>query len=348
MNIHWFTADVHACGMIRAEYVANEMLKSYHNLSIHCSRNIMESDLQQADLVVFQRSQDMNAFAMMRKAQSLGIKCVYELDDDMLELPDGLGQLSEFFHKPDVRDSMRTLIQYADAIIVSTKTLAGAIQKYTSRNIYVIPNYINGDAWELAAAQKAVMNRDKVVVGWTTSPAHVLEVPVISATLKRVLDDCPNVELLLVGVVGRKELGAWAEDKAYDGRITFVPWMHVSRIPEVMLNIDIGLSPLCDNVFNKSRNNIKWQQYSVLGAPGVYQSGPVYENVKPGETGLIANTAEEWYSGIVKLVQDKELRRQMGLKARLDVLTNWDMRHKFSAWMNVFKGIVDMPEGKRG
>lgn len=342
MRIVWYVSELQACGHIRGEYIAREIHRQYGNIHISCKETMMQSDVTHTDLMVFQRSCMPDMFTRMRYAQSLGVKCVYDQDDDMLNLPPGLGKLSETFCRPELRDAMRSFMQYADAITVTTKTLAMAMTPYTRAPIYVIQNYIDADQWEIWEATRRTTKRDDVTIGWTTSPAHVLDGPVIGETIKKLLDEfSPNLRFNIYGPVDKACLGEWAKDEKYKMLIGNVPWVNVQAIPQIWKDMDIGIAPLLPTQFNKCRSNIKWQQHGLLGQPCVMAKLPPYENVRHGETGFLAETPEDWYTHLKALVVDKDLRVAIGNKARLEVLTHWDLRRKVSSWVDTFRKIVD-------
>ena len=80
---------------------------------------------------------------------------------------------------------------------------------------------------------------------------------------------------------------------------------------------DVGLAPLPDDAWTRGKGAYRCIQYAAAGLPTV--AAPVGANrevVAPGETGLWAGTAEEWYASLVRLAGDPPLRRRLGAAAR--------------------------------
>ena len=74
---------------------------------------------------------------------------------------------------------------------------------------------------------------------------------------------------------------------------------------------DIGLAPLADDLFHRSKTNTKFREYGACSIAGVYSNVEVYAHcVRHGETGLlVANDAEAWYRALRQLVGDAPLRQ---------------------------------------
>lgn len=342
MFVTQYQGDVHACGMMRGEFVARELVKSHRDFHMEMKLNWNLSDIPQSDIMVFQRAHQIEAFNFMRAAQEAGVCCIYETDDDMLNVPDGIGEISKYHRSDSVRDTYRMFYQYADAIITSTVELAKVIKPLTMKEFWVVENYTNPEHYDLPFAQRMVEKRAKktVTIGWTNSPVHRLEAPLVGKIGQMLLDKYETVELFMFGTTTKDMLGDWTKDAKYEKRILVVPWINdCSRVPTIMRGIDIGIAPLSKIPFNESRSNVKWQQYAILGQPCVAQKGPVYGNVRHGETGFLAETEDEWMSSLGPLVESVELRDKIGMAARLDVIQNWDLRKKAENWYHTFQVI---------
>jgi len=343
MRIKWYMGDVHACGMLRAEYPAQILLRTRAGMQIDVKLNWNESDIQGTDLMIFQRSHQREQWNFMRMAQERGVMCLYDTDDDMMSVPPGVGRISEYHGSQDVRDTYRAFYQYADAITVTTVELARAIKPLTMKEIYVVANATNPEHWDMPYAMRMVerSKKEKVSVGWTNSPVHVLEAPLVGKLAKWILDTFENADFFMFGTTEPKDLGEWTQEEKYKGRILQVPWINdCSQVPMLMRGIDIGICPLTDIPFNKSRSNIKWQQYSILGQPSIVQKCAVYGNVKDGETGFVADSMPEWCNALERLIESKELREEIGARARLEVMQKHDLRREAGQWSAVWQRVL--------
>ena len=84
---------------------------------------------------------------------------------------------------------------------------------------------------------------------------------------------------------------------------------------------EIGLAPMADDIFHRSKTNTKFREYGACRIAGVYSDVEVYTAcVRQGETGLLAaNNAESWHRALRQLVDDAPLRRKIQGQARAEV-----------------------------
>lgn len=95
-----------------------------------------------------------------------------------------------------------------------------------------------------------------------------------------------------------------------------IPW---SREAEAALlaECDIGLSPLPDTPFTRGKCAFKIVQYMAAGLPVITSPvGANAEYVRDGETGLWAETHEQWLAAFDRLAGDAALRASMGRAGR--------------------------------
>ncbi len=86
------------------------------------------------------------------------------------------------------------------------------------------------------------------------------------------------------------------------------------------LNIDIGHAPLLPNNFNRCKSTIKYYEYAMVGAAGVYSALEPYEDVVDGVTGLVVEPDEHcWLDAIDRLIGSVDTRRQISHNAYVDV-----------------------------
>ena len=75
---------------------------------------------------------------------------------------------------------------------------------------------------------------------------------------------------------------------------------------------DIALAPLCDTIFNSCKSDVKFLDYSAVGAAGVYSRSPAYASVGHGETGLLSdNSPDAWADALLRLLRQPALRGEL-------------------------------------
>jgi glycosyltransferase involved in cell wall biosynthesis len=84
-----------------------------------------------------------------------------------------------------------------------------------------------------------------------------------------------------------------------------------------LLTSDIGLAPLPDNLFTRGKCGFKILQYAAAGLPMVVSPvGVNAEYVNDGVNGFHAADTQQWVERISKLIENRQLREQMGQAAR--------------------------------
>ena len=345
MNITWYLSDLHACGHVRGEVIAREIGRQFRNIDIVCKSDVLISDFYRSNIMVWQRQDQPGIIEKMRLAKRMGIKNIYELDDDVFNIPPEFQKPYVYYARDDVRERIKIFLGEADAITVSTPTMASAIQSY-SPGIpkFVVENALDVDQWEGAYTHRManLLEKNTVTVGWMASGSHQIDVPLVAPALFQLMQEYPELRLHLIGWIGWEQLGEQMVE--YKDRIVTEPWINSAFLPDAMRDIDIGLCPLVDNAFNRAKSNVKWQQYSALGCTTVASKSPAYANLSNGVNALVVedNSPGGWYAAIKSLLVDGQHCHAIGMNARSELLGKWDMRKCVSNWAWVFDKVAGM------
>jgi hypothetical protein len=114
------------------------------------------------------------------------------------------------------------------------------------------------------------------------------------------------------------------------------PFVPIEKYNETLakLNFDIGLCPLVDNRFNRSKSAIKFYEYAMVGTATLASKIPPYE----GECNYCAkNKHDKWKSKLRNLIIDKKLRQFISQEQREWVLSNRDTRSSIHLWEQAYK-----------
>lgn len=342
MNIKFYMSDNFACGHIRGEMVAREVNRRYRNVSMDCKTDVLLSDFYAANVMVFQRQEKAQILEKVKMAgQKFKIKRVYEVDDDMFSMPPEFDKVYQHYASKDIREIMQATMTECDCWTVSTHYLADALQWVCpGKPVFVVPNSIDCEYWERAYLERtARAQRNEVVIGWMASGSHKIDAPLVQSVLERLMKEHKNVRLHFIGWIGFDEIGL----REYQDRITVMPWIDISELPAVMGNFDIGLAPLADCPFNRSKSGLKALQYWALGLPVVASEAPAYTGlVSGGRDGILCRTEDDWYQALDQLVRDDEARRKMGEAGRAKTIAEWDVRRRVQDWVNTYEMIKEM------
>lgn len=340
-HIKYFLADFHACGYVRGEVLAREINKNAPNMVMDCKADILMSDFYKTNIMVFQRQFTDASLNKMRAAKQYGIKTVYEMDDDLLNIPVEFIEPYKFHSNPEVRKNIEAFIKEVDFLTVSTMPLAESVRRYTKQQpIFVVENFVDAEAWErgFITRQQSLQNKDKVVIGWMASGSHAIDAGVVRNVLPFLMNKFGNLHIHLIGLLNYND---FPELKPFENRVLCENWIGIDRLPQAMANFDIAICPLIRNPFNDCKSNIKWQQNACLEVPCVCSPGPVYGNIKNGIDGFLAENSDiAWINTLSELIEHKELRDKVGCKAREVVISNHDMRVNVSNWIDVYNRML--------
>src|SRR5438105_4443288 len=124
--------------------------------------------LVQVDVVVVQRLGTYDNLAAIKLIHSMGKKIIYDLDDNLWNLPSWNPAYSAKFSR--IRDLFSTCIKECDLVVVSTNPLQAAMRRNVEIKVpvEVIHNAVDFDLFHPLPK----LDRDTVTVGWGGSPTH--------------------------------------------------------------------------------------------------------------------------------------------------------------------------------
>jgi glycosyltransferase involved in cell wall biosynthesis len=112
---------------------------------------------------------------------------------------------------------------------------------------------------------------------------------------------------------------------------------------------EIGLAPLADDIFHRSKTNTKFREYGACRIAGIYSNVDIYSDcVRHGETGLLVpNTADDWHRAMRRLVDDVELRRRIQRQARAAVEANYSQQRFEEKFHKQIQRLANAPQSPR-
>lgn len=339
MKILFFYANLQGNGHYRCIYPGRALAGNGH--SVHftdCIEIWRESDLPldlSYDVYVFQLSQDQEALRCMKALGEAGKVRIYEVDDYYHAIPFDNPAFSGFRRGKGIKLAvMEECMREADAVTVTTPELAERYSRYNP-NVFPLPNCIDlrDSAWRIVVPKTT---RDEVVIGWAGSPSHLEDFRLILGSLERVCRRYPRVK---VAVGGPENVFSLLKNIPEEQKVYYPP-VEFSNYPRMLSRFDIGLVPLQDNEFNRCKSDLKGLEYSCLGIPFLASPLPSYRRlVKDGENGFLCSNPREWYTRLCRLVEDADVRRRMGQRARETVRKKMVTEYVF-LWEGIYETLV--------
>ena len=282
------------------------------------------------DIIVIQR---VNPYStqILKRAKRLGIKIIYETDDNFIELNPNHPSYDYILGN---KDNIQKVVVSADLITVSTPELANKFKQFGFNNIEIVKNYHTSNISSL----KPFKQRENIKIGYFGTITHSDDLKImhnVILNVKNYFKDI-DVEFEVVGITFDKEDWYSYRQLPYYpmSAPTFTKWTQNE------LNWDIGVAPLSDSDFNKSKSELKYIEYTALGIPTVASDSPSYkEAITDGVDGFLASNEEEWINKIIKLVDNPGLRHDMVYNARKNILKNYNLSDRVKQWDKIFKSL---------
>ena len=219
------------------------------------------------------------------------------------------------------RQRFNRTVHNADWVIAGNQYLR---EKVPNSRVSIIPTPIDMQRYHA----KIYRNEEKVVtLGWIGSKSTLAYLLDLKEVLEEIGRNFINVQLKIVC------------DTFFDCRHLSVikkPWRYDEEI-EDLHSFDIGLMPLSDDPWSRGKCAFKLLQYLAVGVPVV--ASPVGMNseiVLNHKNGFLARNEHEWLEWLTLLIQEPDLRRQLGQKGRELVKTDYALHLHSHRMGNLF------------
>ena len=298
--------------------------------------------VKQYDAVVIKHFDNPNAGRFLSFACEYSkVPLITDLDDDVLAVREDQPAFSKGYAKGEIqRTTVGTMLSYSKGILCTSeylgKKITGELKTIFNIDIpyFVLPNYCNPDEWKFPTK----LNKNKVVIGWHGSLTHNADLKMVLPHVVKVMRENPNVYLELLGGVNKDfAVELFTPHTDIIDRIELIAgtkaW-HNFPYHLCKQRWDIGIAPLIDDEFNRSKSNIKWLEYSLKGIPTIASDVEPYKTIEHGKTGFLVK--DDWYEVLTELLNDKSKRKQIAQNAKKEVLKNWSYHKKGKMWRKAF------------
>lgn len=252
-----------------------------------------------------------------------GHRMVWETDDDLWTIDPTNVRAARSFNAEQLR-AMEQVARISVMVTVSTEPLAEVMREFSS-NVVVLPNHIDGRLLEIERPR-----RDRVTVGWAGGDSHLRDWEMVAPRLRRFLSRNPDVDFHAIGA-------NYLIANKVRGRHT--PWSNDLFDYYRTIDFDIGIAPLVPSRFNRSKSAIKALEYAALGIPVIASDEPPYQPfVIDGVTGFLVKHDHEWEARLRDLVNDADMREEMGRKAK-EHASKWTIQTGWRLWADAYQSI---------
>jgi len=261
-------------------------------------------NLNDYDVVVVRNPhRDKELIKRMAAREALGLPNIADFDVDFEQLPEshpdfeklGLQQLSD-------KRIYQATMQLATYVSVPSDEFGKKLKQEG------IPGVVIPDGWNQFNFQwlKPPSNRSTINLGLFILPGQVEEIAPYRRIITRIIREYPQSRLIIHGDLEAYQIF----DGIPDNRKLFLPPADIEDYPYQLSQVDILLAPRDNTPFNNIRSDHQLMEAGVRRIPWV--ASPIHPFLEWGTGGMLADTPDSWYAQITRLVEDRDLRMNLG------------------------------------
>ena len=304
MILYFVAADFTGSSWYRIIQPAGLCKEIYDDSMWSLPERLNVSHVKKSDMIVIQRQCHEVAYETTKELLKLDKIIVSEIDDNLWSIPPDTANMFKFWTREKIK-GFENILKISHAVTVSTPRLAKMVKEFNSR-VYVLPNLVVFDR------SYKKYESPKIRIGWTGSESHM---PDFTLDVQDALLDIKEkykekVDIFTFGIVPPKLFS----------KVTYYqfapPHLYLAFLQK--LGMDIGIIPNRNNLFNDCRSNLKFSEYSSVGAVTIASNTESFKDViQNGHNGLLIkkNTRKEWFNAIRDMIENPNQRRIMALNA---------------------------------
>jgi len=221
------------------------------------------------------------------------------------------------------------IARQATVVMAGNRYLADWFSQFCP-DVRVVPTAIDPQRFRPAAHPRV---DGPFAVGWTGLSSSYQYLYDIEKPLDGFLSVC-NAQLVVIA----DKPPAFRTIPA--NRVRFIPWTPDVEA-EALHQFDVGIMPLADNEWSRGKCSLKMLQYMAAGLPVVVSPvGLNQEILEMGTPGRAARGLDDWYSALVELQRDPDLRFRLGREGRRIVEKEFSVPVIAGKLAAVFRSII--------
>lgn len=266
----------------------------------------------------------------------------YGTQDVRLKLPDGSehwawrdGINLDIARNQKTMDEIKRNLESVDMITTTTDILADVFRTYNP-NVRVLPNCLDLKVWNKISLKR---ENDEIRIYWGGGQSHWEDFFLLREPLREIFNKYKNAKMVIMGWVPP----GFSEDFGKE-RVEFHEWVDTVAYPYKMqtMDVDFGIIPLRDTVFNICKSSIKWVEMASLEIPAVSSFVSPYKEMavlSDHDNGIYIedNDPTAWVDGISFMIENLTERKKMGKEARKVVERYFDINTQYQQWVNAYQ-----------
>lgn len=286
--------------------------------------DIKKQDIAWCDIFITVRGSEYATLKAVEAAKAAGKFLIYFLDDDLLDIPVGMGS-SAYYCDPIIKDYLVKIVSMCDVLWAVNPRILEKYGTWCSRRVLSkVPAQILKKAKHISGEKMHVLYAG-------SSDHNGLVQEKLAPAVRRILKDYSDrVDFTFIGANPKLQ--------GVDG-VTFYPYFDsYDAYQKVMLDgaFDVGLAPGYRIPFYSFKYFNKFIEYSQYGIAGIYENYPPYTDiVTDGQNGILCGeTCDDWHQTILKIIEETIDTEELAVRAQGNVQCNFsaeqianDLRH---------------------
>lgn len=304
MKVVMYPSDEFACGHFRIIWPGELLAAQGHDVEVvrredrhvrlHITEDVVEDVEVDADVVVFQRLTHAYMAQAVRVLRSKGVAVVVDVDDDLTCVHPS----NPAWHAlRGGKHSWRNLNEACRNATLVTVSTPGLLPVYAVHGRgHVLHNY-------LPAHYDGLLHTDSDVIGWPASfHSHPDDPDVIGGAVSRLVAEGSRFRM-----IGDTSGAGRAFGLSRDPDGSPVP---MQDYPQAVADLGIGIAPLANTKFNRSKSWLKPLEMCAAGVPWVASPRAEYARLNRMGVGLLADRPRAWYRELRRLRDSSALRAE--------------------------------------
>jgi glycosyltransferase involved in cell wall biosynthesis len=284
-------------------------------------------EIKKYDLIVLYREAILTRSTFFeRKMAKSGVPIIFDFDDAIWVKDVSAGNRWLSFMKN--ADKIRKILPLCTHVTAGNEYLAEFARQYNN-NVSVFPSTIDIDKYVPSNTHNTV-----VTIGWVGSHTTVKHFELVVNVYKDLKKKYGNQ-------IAFKVIG----DPSYRNEeldIIGEPWRNEREV-ELFNSIDIGVMPLDEDPWTKGKCGMKGLLYMSVGKPAVMSAvGMNSEIIEHGVNGFIPVGEKEWYEVLCLLIEDPELRKDIGARGRQTIIERYSYQRYKDEYVKLYNRVMEI------
>ncbi len=306
------------------------------NATFKCVKSINKKDLNAFDIFFFIRPTDVISSKLAKKIRKAGGFIILFCDDDLMDYP------NDFPGIPYRIRCTKKVLRFANVVLSSSKHFVDKYYQYSygKRRALINTAVDSNDLSDVPIDNRVI----KIL--YAGSPTHL---EMFNKIIKPIFGELANK-------YGKKIsfsfIGVWPELKKFESltNISYIPSMPLDEYRKFVKDehFHIGIAPLFDSEFSKSKYFNKYIEYSLIGTLGIYSSVEPYTFViNDKKNGLLAKESKDWLKQISFAIDNNKLRKEMVDNAQKDIREHFNKEAIFDELINSIPELYSIDLNKK-